>query len=154
MATPAPPPPPIIVDLAWTGQGERLIGRAGSATMAMDVAGSPDPTPVQTLAFALAGCMGMDILDILVKGRLPVQGLILRLTGERVADPPRRFTGFELHVVVTGAVPPDRVERALALSVEKYCSVWHSLRQDLGLRTSFEVLPAEPGPASPGEDQR
>jgi putative redox protein len=146
MATPAspspPPPPPIVVDLAWTGQGERLTARAGTAAMAMDVAGSPDPTPVQTLAFALAGCMGMDLLDILQKGRLPVEGLRLRLTGERVADPPRRFTGFELHVTVTGTVPPDRVERALALSVEKYCSVWHTLRPDLALRTSFEVVPS------------
>jgi putative redox protein len=143
MAAPASlsPPPPIVVDLAWTGQGERLAGRAGTAAMAMDVAGGSDPTPVQTLAFALAGCMGMDILDILAKGRLPVTGLRLRLTGERVADPPRRFTSFALHVTVTGAVPPDRIERALALSVEKYCSVWHTLRPDLALRTSFEVTP-------------
>jgi uncharacterized OsmC-like protein len=43
--------------------------------------------------------------------------------------------------VVRGDVPPDRVERALELSRERYCSVWHSLRSDIDFRTSFEVAP-------------
>jgi len=44
--------------------------------------------------------------------------------------------------MVRGDVPADRVERAIALSRERYCSVWHSLRQDIDFRTSFEVAPA------------
>ena len=45
------------------------------------------------------------------------------------------------YTLLTGAIPRDRVERALELSREKYCSVWHSLRQDIRFTTSFEVLP-------------
>jgi uncharacterized OsmC-like protein len=44
--------------------------------------------------------------------------------------------------VVTGDVPTERVERAIALSREKYCSVWHSLRADIAFTTAYEVLPA------------
>jgi uncharacterized OsmC-like protein len=46
---------------------------------------------------------------------------------------------FEVTGEAAGAVPADKVERALALSREKYCSVWHSLRQDIAFTTSFEV---------------
>jgi putative redox protein len=46
-----------------------------------------------------------------------------------------------LHFVVRGAVPPAAVERAVALSHDKYCSVWHSLRQDIGFSTSFDLVP-------------
>jgi putative redox protein len=46
-----------------------------------------------------------------------------------------------LHVAVTGDVPADRVERAIELSRDRYCSVLHSLRSDIDLQTSFEILP-------------
>ena len=49
---------------------------------------------------------------------------------------------FTLHFVLTGSVPTHAVERAIQLSRDKYCSVWHSLRQDIDLVTSFEVAPA------------
>jgi len=55
--------------------------------------------------------------------------------GER----PRSFVSFTMHFVVTGAVPDQAMERAIQLSRDKYCSVWHSLRQDILLDTSFEV---------------
>jgi putative redox protein len=58
---------------------------------------------------------------------------------------PRYFTRIALHFVVTGDVPPDRVERALALSRETYCTVWHSMRPDITLTTTFEVEPGRPG---------
>ena len=64
-----------------------------------------------------------------------------RLRGERAADEPRRFLAFELHFEIRGEIPGEKVERALGLSRDKYCSVWHSLRQDIALTTSFEVLP-------------
>jgi uncharacterized OsmC-like protein len=49
-----------------------------------------------------------------------------------------------LHFHVHGAVPPHIVERAIALSRERYCSVWHSLRQDIELTTAFDIVPAGP----------
>lgn len=91
---------------------------------------------------ALAGCMAIDVADIVMKGRHPLTALDARITAERAADPPRRFTHFLLHFSVTGEVPTHVVERAIQLSSDKYCSVWHSLRADITLDTSFEVHPA------------
>ena len=90
---------------------------------------------------ALAGCMAIDVADIVIKGRHSLEALETKLVGHRRDDPPRHFVSFTLHFQVTGAVPAHAVERAIQLSRDKYCSVWHSLRQDLDLFTSFEVTP-------------
>jgi putative redox protein len=83
--------------------------------------------------------MAIDVVDIIQKGRFALAGVDARLESERRADPPRYVTRASLHFVVRGEVPPDRVERAIELSRERYCSVWHSLRQDIEFRTSFEI---------------
>jgi putative redox protein len=96
---------------------------------------------VQALVSALAGCMATDVVDILAKGRLPLTSLRATLHAERHSEDPRRLVSAKLHFVIAGAVPGDRVERAIALSRERYCSVLHSLREDLDFRTSFEIQP-------------
>ena len=131
-------PPPITLDLRWDGE-LRFAGRSDGVALTLDAAKIAGPTPVQALAFALAGCMAADVVSILVKGRAGLEGLRTRLVGERRGEEPRRLVKIALHFVVTGAVPPEKVERALALSREKYCSVWHSLRQDIELTTTFEI---------------
>lgn len=94
---------------------------------------------MQTLAFALAGCMSMDVVHVLTKGRHDLRGLRADLTGQRAPDEPRRFTAITLHFTITGDVPPDKVERAIDLSREKYCSVWHSMRQDIELTVTYKL---------------
>jgi len=131
-------PPPVTLDLEWEGD-LRFAGRADGVALVIDAARAAGPSPVQALAFALAGCMASDVVAILVKGRAPLRGLRARLVGERRGEEPRRFVKIDLHFVVTGEVPPEKVERALALSREKYCSVWHSLREDIAFTTSFEI---------------
>jgi putative redox protein len=108
----------------------------------MDWEGHHGPSPVQTLAFALAGCMASDVVLILQKGRQPLRGLKAHLSAERAPSDPRRLVAVRLDFEVQGDVPPDKVERAIALSRETYCSVWHSLKQDIDFRTSFAVVPA------------
>src|SRR5262245_28043180 len=145
--------PNVAIELSWRG-GLQFEARAGDVAILLDSHRRAGFSPVQTLAVALAGCMAMDVVDILQKGRYPMDGVPLRLTGDRRSEPPRRFTWFALHFVVNGHVPPDRVERAIELSRERYCSVWHSLRPDIDLHTSFEVAPS-PGsepPAGGSED--
>ena len=83
--------------------------------------------------------MAIDVADIVRKGRHSLTALEATIVGQRQEDPPRRFVSFTLHFIVTGAVPEAAVERAVRLSREKYCSVWHSLRQDIAFETSFEV---------------
>jgi putative redox protein len=140
MSPAAAPPPPVTIELAWEGD-LRFAGEADGVRITLDGDKKAGPSPVQALVFALAGCMAADVVDILRKGRLPLRGFHARLTAARAATPPRRLTAVTLHFVVSGDVPPDRVDRAIGLSRETYCSVWHSLRQDIDFRTSFEVRP-------------
>ncbi|HEY7410767.1 MAG TPA: OsmC family protein [Vicinamibacteria bacterium] len=130
--------PPTVIDLVWEGGG-RLRARAEDRSMLQDWEGAAGPTPVETLAFALAGCMASDVVLILEKGRLPLRGLRVRLTAERAETDPRRFLRVALDFAVEGDLPPDRVARAIALSRETYCSVWHSMRPDIELRTTFSI---------------
>ena len=75
--------------------------------------------------------MGIDVVLILKKMRVDIDGLVITAQGERNDDPPRYFRKIELEFTVTGSVPKARLERAIGLSFEKYCSVFHTLRADL-----------------------
>lgn len=130
--------PPTVLDLVWE-HDLVFSGKSGDATMTLDSASQAGPSPMQALAFGLAGCMAMDVVHILRKGRHDLRGLRADLKGHRAPEEPRRFTAIELHYTITGAVAPDQVQRAIDLSRDKYCSVWHSLRQDIDFRTSFKV---------------
>ena len=130
--------PPTTLELVWEHD---LVfgGRSGDVQMSLDSASLAGPSPMQTLAFALAGCMSMDVVHVLTKGRHDLRGLRADLTGQRASDEPRRFTAITLHFTITGDVPPDKVERAIDLSREKYCSVWHSMRQDIELTVTYKL---------------
>ena len=134
----APSPPPIVVDLSWQG-GMRFACRSEAAQFILDGPGNTVPTPVQALAGSLAACMGIDLVQILTKGRHALKDLQAHLAGDRRGDEPKYFTRITLHFTITGDVPAEAVERAIALSHEKYCSVWHSLRRDIELATSYEI---------------
>ena len=135
--------PPMQVDLVW----ERELvfnGTSGSARVTLDSAGVAGPSPVQALAFALAGCMLMDVADILTKGRHTFRALRAHLVADRADTDPHRIVRVTLSVTVAGSVPAAAVERAIALSREKYCSVWHSMRQDVTFTTAFQIEAEEP----------
>ena len=108
--------------------------------MTVDSAGVDGPSPVDALAAALAGCMSTDVTDILVKGRHPLRALRSRLVGHRAPEDPHRFLRIELRFTIEGVVPQDAVERAIALSRDTYCSVWHSMRQDIDFVVTFDVI--------------
>jgi putative redox protein len=129
---------PSVVELVWKG-GLLFDGKAADSGMRLDSDGKTGPSPIQALLLALAACMAMDVASILEKGRLDVRGIRARLSAERAPEPPRRVLAMALHFTVEGNVPEDKVERAIALSREKYCSVWHSMRQDIDFKTSFAV---------------
>jgi putative redox protein len=134
------PKPPITATLTWQG-GLRFRATSDSHDLVLDGDNEAGPSPVHALAMALAGCMAIDLADIVTKGRHPLKALEARITGDRAPEPPRRFTRFTLHFVVTGDVPAHAIERAIQLSRDKYCSVWLSLRPDIPLDTTFEVAP-------------
>lgn len=126
--------------LTWT-RDLQFDARSGQASLTIDSSGKAGPSPVEALALALAGCMAIDVVDIVQKGRHPLKGLSASLTAQRAAEPPRRFVTVDLHFIVEGDVPAAAIERALQLSRDKYCSVWQSLRQDIAFTTTCEVRP-------------
>jgi putative redox protein len=132
--------PPLVAELVWSGD-LRFDASSGAHTAIVDGDSKNGLSPTQYAAIGLAGCMAADVVDILRKGRHPLTALRVAFTGTRAEQPPRRFLQIELRFDVRGAVPPDAVERAIALSREKYCSVWHSFRQDIALSTTFHIAP-------------
>ena len=131
---------PTHVELVWEHD---LVfgGRSGAASITLDSAGQAGPSPVQALAFSLAACMGMDVVHILTKGRHDLRGLAIALVAKRAPENPHRVTAVDMRFTLTGSVPDAQVQRAIDLSHEKYCSVWHSLREDITLTTHFTVAP-------------
>jgi len=97
---------------------------------------------------ALAGCMAMDVAHILTRSRHTFHALTAHLVADRAEDDPRRILRVAIRFAVEGNVPQDAVERAIALSREKYCSVWHSMRQDIALETIAEVVEGDREPLS------
>jgi putative redox protein len=131
--------PPLAAGLVWESD-TRFRASSGTAEILLDGTSTAGPSPVQALAFGLAGCMAMDIVDILRKGRHAVAAFSVKLVGVRADDHPRRFLSIQLHFEIRGAVPAGAVERAIEMSRDKYCSVWHSMRQDIEFTTAFEIL--------------
>lgn len=132
------PKPPTVADLTWIGD-LTFAGVSGTTSITLDGDSTAGPSPVQALAFALAGCMATDVIYILTKGRHPVRGLRAHLTAHRAAEDPHRFVKVDLRFDVDGAVPVDAVEHAVTLSRDKYCSVWHSLNHDIDFQVTCDV---------------
>jgi putative redox protein len=83
--------------------------------------------PTELLLNAVAGCTGIDIISILNKMRLNPTTFYMEVEGNRAEDHPKRFTDINIHYVLEGDLPEDKVVRAIQLSKDKYCSVSHSL---------------------------
>ena len=134
------PKPPVLAELTWT---EALQFNVSSAriTTVVDGDSNAGASPVQMLVIALAGCMSADVVDIVLKGRHRLTGFHANIVAQRAPEPPTRVVSAELRFDIRGDVPAASVERAIALSRDKYCSVWHSLRQDITLTTTYVVTP-------------
>jgi putative redox protein len=130
--------PPVVADLTWLG-GLRFQAVSANASITIDGDSTAGPSPVQALVFALAGCMAADVIFILTKGRHDVRALRARLNAERAQENPHRLLKVNLHFDLEGAVPGDAVQRAISLSREKYCSVWHSLNPDIDLQVTSDI---------------
>lgn len=120
--------------LRWSGEGELFRGGPPEGPeITIDGDGNAGPSPMDALLLALAGCMAVDVLTILEKGRVPVESLEVEVEGDRPDQPPRRFTALRMEYRVRGpgAEHQAKLERAVALSRDTYCSVYHTLRRDL-----------------------
>ena len=145
--------------VSWTGAtGARspmgFIAETGSGhTLVMD--GAPDeaqprnggqnlgPRPMETVLAGTGGCTAYDVVLILKRGRQDVRGCSVKLSSERAATDPKVFTRIHMHFTVTGrGIPAAAVERAIALSHDKYCSASIMLAKMAEITTSFDLVEA------------
>ena len=145
--------------VSWTGalgtrSGMGFVAETGSGhTLVMD--GAPDaekpdnggqnlaPRPLETVLAGTGGCSAYDVVLILRRGRHDVRGCSVKLTAERATEDPKVFTRIHMHFSVSGrALPAAAVERAIAMSHEKYCSASIMLGKTAEISTSFELLEA------------
>jgi putative redox protein len=97
--------------------------------------------PSDLLLISVAACATYDVVKILNKRREIYQDLIVVCRGEQQEEPPYAFTNIHLSYQLTGSVDPAQLERAIHLSVTKYCSVISSLRPDLSVTSDYEIIP-------------
>ena len=145
--------------VSWTGasgtrSGMGFIAETGSGhVVAMD--GAPDEKtpanggqnlaarPMELLLAGTGGCTAYDVVLILKRGRHAVQGCTVKLSAERADTDPKVFTTINMHFTVTGkGVPAAAVERAIAMSHDKYCSASVMLGKTAAITTSFDVVEA------------
>lgn len=131
------------VELQWTGRG--LVfqgGRPGGIRIPIDGDSEEGPSPMDTFLLGLSACMGSDIVHILKKARVPLEDFRVEARGDRAEENPRRFLRIEVVFRAAGPAAEDqaKLERALALSRETYCSFVHSLRSDIEL--DFRIVRA------------
>jgi len=121
------------VDVDWQGRGMVFSGgSSGRTPVVIDGDGAEGPSPVDTLLIALAGCTASDVVMILEKKRLQLTELRVAVTGERRDEYPRRFLSIKLVFTISARGATDAaVRQAIDLSMEKYCSVSHSLNPDI-----------------------
>jgi putative redox protein len=130
--------PPLVATLEWDGELQ-FTGQVGKHAVGLDGSADAAPTPVHLLALSLAGCMAVDLVQVLTRGRHQVTSLRTTFTGHRATEDPRRFTRIRLDFVLEGKMQPEHVARAIQLSREKYCSVWNTFRQDIELEVGFTI---------------
>lgn len=130
------------VALRWTGDGLAFQGGGPDGpTVTLDGDGEAGPSPMDAVLLAVGGCMAIDVVMILQKGRVPLDDLSIEVEGDRREDTPRRFTAVRMRYTLSGPGEEHRarVERAVQLSRDRYCSVLHTLRDDLDVEIEIDL---------------
>jgi putative redox protein len=97
--------------------------------------------PTEGLLASVAGCLAIDVVSFTTKMRAEISEFKMDITGSRNPTPPQYFTEINLHITVKGKKIDERkMDRAISLSKEKYCSVYHTLRPDLKHSVTYEII--------------
>jgi putative redox protein len=96
--------------------------------------------PSDLLLIALAGCTAVDVVRIIAKGRQSLTGLKIDVRADQAPDPPWAYRSIHLHYRLRGTLSAEVVGRAIELSEQKYCAVSASLRPQVEITTSYEIL--------------
>ena len=114
--------------IKWV-EGRTFVGESGSGhkvvlgTASGPEGRTPGPSPMELVLIGTGGCSAFDVVHILEKGREPVEDCVVELDADRAEQDPKVFTRIHMHFVVKGrGLSSSKVERAIRLSLEKYCS--------------------------------
>ena len=131
------------VKLSWSGERLRFSGHGTdpeTPEIVLDGDNEAGPSPMLALLLAAAGCTGADVVVMLKKMRVDLQSLSIDVVGTRRDEHPKRYTDIKYLVRMEGdGLDQSKAERAVELSLEKYCSVVHSLAQDISVGYEIEL---------------
>ena len=129
----------------WAG-GRTFIGHSGTGHSIVfgnphNDGPRPGPSPMELMLIGAGGCSTYDVVSIMEKSRQRIEDCVVELTGERADTDPKVFVKVHMHFTVSGrGLDPKRVERAINLSVEKYCSASAILAATAELTHDFEII--------------
>ena len=132
--------------IKWAG-GRTFLGESGTGHIVAlgstaDSEGRPMvPSAMELVLIGTGGCTAWDVVDILEKGRQAVEDCTVELDADRAETDPKVFTRIRMHFVVKGrGLDPAKVERAIKLSADKYCSASAMLGKTAAITHDFEVV--------------
>jgi putative redox protein len=128
----------------WAG-GLRFIGTgSGGHSIVIDGDRQGGLSPMELLLLGTGGCACIDVVSILKKSRQKVIDAWVEIGGERREEMPKYFTHVEMHFVVKGlSIKENRVQRAIDLAMEKYCSASAQMAALAEIKTSYEIIEAD-----------
>ncbi|MFQ5954725.1 MAG: OsmC family protein [Kiloniellales bacterium] len=132
--------------IKWV-ENRTFIGESGTGHgVVLGTSRGPDgrtlcPSPMELVLIGLGGCTAFDVVQILEKSRQPIEGCVAELDADRADQDPQVFTRIHVHFVVSGrGLSRSKVERAINLSAEKYCSASAMIRSTAEITHDFEVI--------------
>lgn len=126
--------------LEWGGDSRFTVTAPSGHTLLLDGDGNEAPGPMVVLLGAMGGCSGMDVVPILQKMQIPLTKCHVDVSGWRKEDHPRRYYRALLTFTLAGeGLTQAKAERAVELSVTKYCSVMLSLNPDIVVETKVVI---------------
>lgn len=136
--------------ITWV-QDRMFVAESGSGhTMVIGRADGPDgrslcPSPMELVLMGVGGCTAFDVVQILEKSREAVEDCVAELEAERAATDPKVFTKVHVHFIVRGrGLDPAKVDRAIKLSAEKYCSASIMIGKTAAITHDFEIQDVGP----------
>ena len=98
------------------------------------------PRPMEMVLIGTGACSAYDVVQILKKGREPITDCVVEMVAERAPTDPKVFTSIHFHFIITGSdLNPAKVERAVKLSAEVYCSASAMLAKTAQITHDFEI---------------
>ena len=132
--------------IKWV-EGRTFVGESGSGhkvvlgTASGPEGRTPGPSPMELVLIGAGGCSAFDVVHILEKGREAIEDCVVELDADRAEQDPKVFTRIHMHFVVKGrGLSPSKVERAVQLSLEKYCSASAMIAKTATITHDFEIV--------------